>query len=84
MTTYTVTLASGLGGSSPSLSDQAGLTTPSNTPGADVTQSSKQRETRYTIEERFSDFKTDRRPDSAYERYDSFHRGTAKRHDQCI
>jgi hypothetical protein len=58
MTTYTVTLASGLGGSSPSLSDQAGLTTPSNTPGADVTQSSKQRETRYTIEERFSDFKT--------------------------
>jgi hypothetical protein len=58
MTTYTVTLASGLGGSSPSLSDQAGLTTPSNTPGADVTQSSKQRETRYTIEERFTDFKT--------------------------
>jgi hypothetical protein len=58
MTTYSVTLASGLGGSSPSLSDQAGLTTPSNAPGADVTQSSRQRETRYTIEERFSNFKT--------------------------
>jgi hypothetical protein len=58
MTTYSVTLASGLGGSSPSLSDQTGLTTPSNMQGADATQSSKQRETRYTIEERFSDFKT--------------------------
>jgi len=58
MTTYGITLASGLGGFSPSLSDQAGLTTASNAPGADVTQSSKQRETRYTIEERFSDFKT--------------------------
>jgi hypothetical protein len=58
MTTYSVTLASGLGGFVPSISDQAGLTTPSNAPGADVTQSSKQKEIRYTIEERFSDFKT--------------------------
>jgi hypothetical protein len=58
MTTYGITLASGLGGFSPSLSDQAGLTTSSNSGGADVTQSSKQRETRYTIEERFTDFKT--------------------------
>ncbi len=58
MTTYSVTLASGLGGFVASISDQAGLTTPSNAPGADVTQSSKQKETRYTIEERFSDFKT--------------------------
>ena len=58
MTTYSVTLASGLGGFVPSISDQAGLTTPSNAPGADVTQSSKQKETRYTIEELFSDFKT--------------------------
>jgi len=59
MTTYTITLASGLGGFAPSLSDQAGLTTPAaDNPGADVTQSSKQKETRYTIEERFSDFKT--------------------------
>jgi hypothetical protein len=58
-TTYAITLASGLGGFSPSISDQAGLTTaPSNTGGADITQSSKQRETRYTIEESFSDFKT--------------------------
>ncbi len=58
LTTYSITLASGLGGFAPSISDQAGLTTPSNAPGADVTQSSKQKETRYTIEERFSDFKT--------------------------
>ncbi|MGH9498044.1 MAG: hypothetical protein ACRD3L_02785 [Terriglobales bacterium] len=58
MTTYAITLASGLGGFSPSLSDQSGLTTSSNPGGADATQSSKQRETRYTIEERFSDFKT--------------------------
>ena len=56
-TTYSITLASGLGGFSPSLSDQAGLTTSSNAGGADITQSSKQRETRYTVEERFSDFK---------------------------
>jgi hypothetical protein len=58
MTTYSITLASGFGGFVPSLSDQAGLTTPSNAPGADVTQSSKQKETRYMIEERFTDFKT--------------------------
>jgi hypothetical protein len=58
MTTYSITLASGLGGFAPSLSDQAGLTTPSNMPGADATQSSKQKEIRYTLEERFSDFKT--------------------------
>jgi hypothetical protein len=58
MTTYTITLASGLGGFSPSISNQAGLTTATNAPGADATQSAKQRETRYTIEERFSDFKT--------------------------
>ncbi len=57
-TTYAITLASGLGGFQPSISDQAGLTTSTNTGGADVTQSSKQRETRYTIEERFGDFKT--------------------------
>jgi hypothetical protein len=58
MTTYSITLASGLGGSSPSLSDQVGLTSPSTLPSSDPTQSSKQRETRYTLEERFSDFKT--------------------------
>jgi hypothetical protein len=59
MTTYAITLASGLGGFSPSTSDQAGLTAAqSNTAGADVTQSSRQKQTRYTIEERFSDFKT--------------------------
>jgi hypothetical protein len=57
-TTYAITLASGLGGFSPSISDQAGLTTSTNPGGADITQSSKQRETRYTIEERFTDFKT--------------------------
>jgi len=58
MTTYSITLASGLGGFSPSISDQTGLTTSSNSGGADITQSSKQKETRYTIEERFGDFKT--------------------------
>jgi hypothetical protein len=57
-TTYGITLASGLGGFQPSISDQAGLTTSTDPGGADVTQSSKQKETRYTIEERFSDFKT--------------------------
>lgn len=58
MTTYAITLASGLGGSQPSLSEQAGLTTSPGQSGSDATQSSKQKETRYTIEERFSDFKT--------------------------
>ena len=43
MTTYAVTLASGLAPTS-------GVT--------DITQTAKQRETRYTIEERFTDFKT--------------------------
>jgi hypothetical protein len=57
-TTYAITLASGLGGFSPSISDQSGLTSSTNSGGADITQSSKQRETRYTIEERFNDFKT--------------------------
>jgi len=57
-TTYSITLASGLGGFSPSISDQAGLTSSTNAGGGDITQSAKQRETRYTIEERFSDFKT--------------------------
>ena len=59
MTSYTIRLASGLGGFVPSPSDQAGLTTPAaDNPGADITQSSKQKEIRYTLEERFSDFKT--------------------------
>jgi hypothetical protein len=43
MTTYSLTLASGLA---------------PNAGGTDITQSSKQEQTRYTIEERFSDFKT--------------------------
>jgi hypothetical protein len=45
MTTYAITLASGL-------APNAGAG------AADVTQSSRQKEIRYTIEERFSDFKT--------------------------
>jgi hypothetical protein len=57
-TVYSITLSSGLGGSVPSISDQAGLTTSTLNPGGDPTQSSKQREVRYTVEERFSDFKT--------------------------
>jgi hypothetical protein len=57
-TTYSITLSSGLGGFSPSISDQSGLTSSTNAGGADITQSSKQKETRYTIEERFGEFKT--------------------------
>ncbi len=57
-TTYSITLASGLGGFQPSLTDQVGLTSTANAGGADITQSSKQQQTRYTIEERFGDFKT--------------------------
>jgi len=49
LTTYSITLASGLGGFAPSISDQAGLTSPSSAAGADVTQSAKQKETRYTM-----------------------------------
>jgi hypothetical protein len=54
---YSITLSTELGGSAPSLSDQAGLTTTPLSPGGDPTQSSKQREIRYTVEERFGDFK---------------------------
>jgi hypothetical protein len=57
-TVYSITLATGFGGSVPSASDQVGLTTPSSAPGSDPTQSSRQREIRYTLEERFSDFNT--------------------------
>jgi hypothetical protein len=57
MTVYKITLAAGLGTSVPSVTDQLGMTTPSNLPGGDPTQSSKQRDVQYTIEERFSDFK---------------------------
>ncbi len=52
MTTYSITAATGFGTSVPSTSDQAGVTTPSNLPGGDPTQSSKQQEIRYTLEER--------------------------------
>jgi hypothetical protein len=44
MTTYSITLASGLASS--------------NSSASDITKSASQKETRYTIEERFSDFKT--------------------------
>ena len=59
-TVYTISLASNLGGQGPaSLAEQTGLVGPSSpSGGADVTQSSKQREIRYTVEERFTDFKT--------------------------
>jgi len=57
-TVYSIVLASGLGASVPSMSDQVGLTTPSALGGADPTRSSKQQQTRYTMEERFSDFNT--------------------------
>jgi hypothetical protein len=56
LTVYSLTAASGLGGSVLSASDQVGLTTPANNPGSDPTQSSRQREIRYTLEERFSEF----------------------------
>ena len=58
MTVYSMTVASGFGNSVPSATDQVGMTTPANNPGGDPTQSSKQREIRYTLEERFSDFNT--------------------------
>jgi hypothetical protein len=57
MTVYRITLAAGLGISVPSTTDQLGMTTPSNLPGGDPTQSSKQRDVRYSIEDCFSDFK---------------------------
>ena len=57
-TVYTITLASGLGSSVPSMSDQVGLTTPPGQSGSDPTRSSKQQQIRYTLEERFSDFNT--------------------------
>jgi hypothetical protein len=55
---YKITLASGLGGFAPSISDQAGLTQGTGGGVSDPTQSARQQETRYTLEERFSDFKT--------------------------
>jgi len=57
-TVYKITLASGLGGFAPSISDRAGLTSGSGGGVSDPTQSVNQQETRYTLEERFSDFKT--------------------------
>ncbi len=60
-TVYKITLAAGLGGAGSSLSDQAGLTNSVNNPSggvSDPTASARQQETRYTLEERFSDFKT--------------------------
>ncbi len=57
-TVYSIALATGLGTSVPSITDQVGLTTPSGLAGGDPTQSSKQRDVRYTLEERFSDFTT--------------------------
>lgn len=57
-TVYTITLASGLGGSVPSMSDMVGLTTQAGQSGSDPTRSSKQQQIRYTLEERFSDFNT--------------------------
>jgi len=57
-TVYTITLATGVGGQgAPSAFEQTGLSPSSDSPGADVTQSAKQKEVRYIIEERFSDFK---------------------------
>jgi hypothetical protein len=59
-TVYKISLAAGLAGSSPSLTDQTGLTSQTNNPSggvSDPTASAKQQETRYTLEERFSDFK---------------------------
>ncbi len=57
-TVYSIALSTGFGNSVPSLSDQTGLTSSPPSPGSDPTQSSKQRQIRYTLEERFSDFQT--------------------------
>ncbi|HSS97323.1 MAG TPA: hypothetical protein VLK33_09845 [Terriglobales bacterium] len=57
-TVYSIELSPNLGGQGgPSATDQVGLTSRADQPGADVTQSSRQREIRYTVEERFTDFK---------------------------
>jgi len=56
-TVYSIKLLSGLAGAVAPLSDQAGLTSTTSSPGSDPTQSASQKNTRYTIEERFSDFK---------------------------
>jgi hypothetical protein len=57
-TVYSITLASGFGGSVLSATDQVGMTTPAGQSGSDPTRSSKQQQIRYTLEERFSDFTT--------------------------
>jgi hypothetical protein len=60
-TVYKITLPAGLAGASPSINDQVGLTNSVNNPSggvSDPTASARQQETRYTMEERFSDFKT--------------------------
>lgn len=60
-TVYKITLPAGLGGASPSATDQVGLSSQANNPSggvSDPTASAHQQETRYTLEERFSDFKT--------------------------
>ena len=57
-TVYSIELSPNLGGQGgPSATDQVGLTNRVDRPGADVTQSSRQREIRYTVEERFTEFK---------------------------
>ena len=57
-TVYKITLSATLAGFAPSASDLAGLTQGSGGGVSDPTQSAKQQDTRYTLEERFSDFKT--------------------------
>jgi hypothetical protein len=57
-TVYSISLASGLGSSVPSITDQLGMTTSPGLSGSDPTRSSKQQQIRYTLEERFSDFNT--------------------------
>jgi hypothetical protein len=57
-TVYLIELSPNLGGQGgPSATDQVGLTSSVDRPGADVTQSARQRQIRYTVEERFTDFK---------------------------
>ncbi len=57
-TVYTISLSSNLAGQGAlSAAEQTGLSQSVDRPGADVTQSARQREIRYTIEERFSGFK---------------------------
>ena len=83
-TTYAITLASGLGGFSPSISDQAGLTSSTNAGGADITQSSKQTGNSLHHRRTLQRLQDCRRSDPALEVFHPLHRGTSERYDEGL